>query len=217
MGADFSVEVFDWNQVEQAKSLGTGTIELAELEPFQGTESHIILSTPKGGEKGAIRLRLMFQPEIIAKARKNTSTFSAAGRAMTQLGGLPVGAGKGVISGVGHGISGVGSGVGSLFGKKEKDFAKQNGGQPPVPNLPSGQASHPIGHPEAASTANETASSNGNGLGTTSMEPGSLKVTVLNAKDLSITDSKAYCSLRLGDKEQKTKHSGKTAAPEWLV
>lgn len=206
MGADFTVEVFDWNQVEQAKSLGTGTIELAEIEPFQGIEKHVILSTEKNGQKGAIRIRLMFTPEIIAKARKNTSTFSAAGRAMTQFGGLPVGAGKGVIAGVG-------AGVGSLFGKKEKDIAKQNGGPPPVPNLPSGQASHPIGQPEALSTSAETASSNGHGQ--TSTEPGSLKVTVLNAKDLSIADSKAYCSLRLGDKEQKTKHSGKTAAPEW--
>ncbi|KAF7975752.1 hypothetical protein HWV62_8539 [Athelia sp. TMB] len=206
VGANFTVEVFDWNQVEQAKSLGSGTIELADLEPFQGTESHIVLSTPKGGQKGEVRIRLMFQPEIIAKARKNTSTFSAAGRAMTQLGGLPmgaaVGAGKGVISG-----------VGGIFGKKEKDFAKQNGGVPPVPNLPSGQASHPIGQPETLSTSADNATLASNGHGNT--EPGTLRVTVLNAKDLSISDSKAYCSLRIGDKEYKTKHSGKTAAPEW--
>ena len=51
----------------------------------------------------------MFQPEIIVKSRKNTSTFSTAGRAMTQFGGLPVQAGKGVF----HGVTGVFKGKGS--------------------------------------------------------------------------------------------------------
>jgi C2 domain len=157
----------------------------------------------------------MFQPEIIAKSRKNTSTFSAAGRAMTQIGGLPVGAGKGVLQG-----------VGGIFSKKEKDFAKvkDNNGLPPVPHLPSGQASHPVGQPDSLATSAEAGafgsaaavfpSTNTNG---DKSEPGTLRITVLNAKDLSATDSKPYCSLRVGDKEQKTKHAGKTASPEWSV
>ena len=214
VGADFTVEVFDWNQVEQAKSLGVGKIELAELEPFQGIERVVNLSSPRHGQKGEIRVRLMFQPEIIAKSRKNTSTFSSAGRAMTQIGGLPVGAGKGVL----NEISGI-------FGKKEKEKAKVDNGVPPVPHLPSGQASHPIGHPETLATSAEAGGFGGpastfppagsNESSDNKTEPGTLRVTVLHAKDLPATDSKPYCSLRIGDKEQKTKHTARTATPEW--
>jgi len=149
---------------------------------------------------------MLFQPEIIAKSRKNTSTFSSAGRAMTQLGGLPVGAGKGVLQG-----------VGGIF-KKDKDNAKQkdDGGLPPIPDVPAGQASHPIGQPEAlVASASASGATAANGNGSNNREPGTLRVTIMDAKDLAMNDSKAYCSLRVGDKEHKTKHASKTAAPEW--
>jgi hypothetical protein len=139
----------------------------------------------------------MFQPEIIAKSRKSTSTFSTAGRAMTQFGGLPVSAGKGVL----HGVTGV-------FKRKDDDHVP-----PPVPDIPSGQASHPIGQPDtlyasAPSTSHETSPSS---------EPGTLRVTLLDAKDLSGGESKPYATIRLGDKEFKTKPTHKTATPEWCV
>lgn len=120
--ADFFIEIYDWNQVEQAKLLGTGTVTLFDLEPFVGTERWIPLATDKHGSQGEIRVNLLFTPEIIAKTRKNTSTFSTAGRAMTQISTLPVGATKGVV----HGIEGVGKHFGSIF--KRKDYAKPNGG-----------------------------------------------------------------------------------------
>jgi len=206
VGADFTVELFDWNQVEQAKSLGSGKIDLAGLEPFESTDSVISLSSPKHGQKGEVRVRMLFQPEIVAKSRKNTSTFSAAGRAMTQLGGLPVGAGKGVLQG-----------VGGIF-KKDKDHTKHKdeSGLPPIPDIPAGQASHPIDQPNALATSAITGGATvANGNMPNNKEPGTLRVTVLDAKDLSMTDSKAYCSLRIGDKEHKTKHASKTATPEW--
>jgi hypothetical protein len=37
----------------------------------------------------------------------------------------------------------------------------------------------------------------------------------MNAKGLSANDYKPYVILRVGDKEFKTKHVGKTASPEW--
>jgi Ca2+-dependent lipid-binding protein len=212
------VEIFDWNQVEQAKSLGIGHIDLTELEPFQGTESVVKLTSQKYGQKGEVRIRLMFQPEIIVKSRKNTSTFSAAGRAMTQIGVLPVGAAVGAGKGVLHEIGGI-------FGKKEREKLKDDNGLQPVPNLPAGQASVPIGQPDGLALAADavglggasliSSSANANGSSGNRTEPGSLRVTVLEAKDLSVTDCKPYCSLRIGDKEQKTKHAGKTSAPEW--
>ncbi len=43
---------FDWNQIERAKSLGVGRLELADLEPFAAVERTILLSHDKHGEQG---------------------------------------------------------------------------------------------------------------------------------------------------------------------
>ncbi|TFK25271.1 hypothetical protein FA15DRAFT_668641 [Coprinopsis marcescibilis] len=99
--ADFQIELFDWNQIEQDKSIGVGRINLADLEAFKLSEREVVLSTGKYGEKGVVRVQMLFQPRIIAKERKNTATFvGAGGRAMTSLGAAPVSVGKGVIQGV---------------------------------------------------------------------------------------------------------------------
>jgi len=200
-GADFSIEIFDWNQIEQAKSLGSANIELADLEPFQGTERVLNLVSPKHGAAGQVRIRMMFEPEIIAKARKNTSTFSTAGRAITQIGGMPIGAGKGVL----HGATG-------LFKKDKGDKEKEE-----VPPIPTGQASQPVGLSDhlQGSGGNAIQSNTADTGDDSSSEPGTLKVTVLDAKDLPVSDAKAYVTIRVGDKEHKTKHAHKTATPEW--
>jgi Ca2+-dependent lipid-binding protein len=199
VAADFSVEIFDWNQIEAAKYLGGAKIELSDIEPFQAVERSLKLVINKLGEKGQIRLRLVFQPEIIVKSRKNTSTFTSAGRAMTQIGGLPVDAGKGVLRG-----------VAGVFKRGDRDHAEVA----TIPDVHSGQASQPVGiseHLEAVSTSfpstppNEVATN----------EPGALRVTVLDAKDFNAGEIKPYVVLRLGDKEFKTKHTSKTATPEW--
>lgn len=201
MGANFELEVFDWNQIEQAKSLGSGTLNLETLEPFIGLEQEVPLSHAKHGDKGSVRVMLTFRPEIIAKARKNTSTFSTAGRAMTQIGHLPVGAGKGVISG-----------VTSVFrrGGSDSDSASDK-------DAPSGQASAPVGSANLMPASATYPAVNGNGAANGSAsEPGTLKVTILDAKDLSTSDVKPYVVVRVGDKEHKTKHI-KSATPEWYV
>ncbi|KAJ7596712.1 C2 domain-containing protein [Mycena floridula] len=200
VGANFTVEIFDWNQIEQAKSLGAATIDLSELEPFHAVEREFALSSAKHGDQGHVRVRLMFQPEIIAKSRKNTSTFSTAGRAMTQFGGLPVTAGKGVL----HGVTGV--------------FKKQKDEELPIPAssaIPSGQASHPIGQVNSMVASAFPPSPSAEVPPSGHQEPGTLRLTVVDGKDLGSSDLKPYVTVRVGDKEQKTKHSGKTATPEW--
>ncbi|KAM5532785.1 hypothetical protein V8D89_013582 [Ganoderma adspersum] len=193
-GANFMLEVFDWNQIEQAKSLGSCRVDLDDIEPFTATERTVSLSHAKHGEKGEIRLRLLFTPEIIAKARKNTSTFSNAGRAMTQIGALPMGAGKGVI----HGVTGV-------FRRRN---SQSSGSSDEGRELPAGVVSKPDA--EGGAAAFPTGGANGQG-----QEPGTLRVIVKDAKDLSTADIKPYVLIRVGDKEHKTKHSHKTATPEW--
>ncbi|KAF7367225.1 hypothetical protein MSAN_00784300 [Mycena sanguinolenta] len=189
VAADFSVEIYDWNQLGTAESLGAAQIALADLEPFEPVDRTYDLHSPQG-QYGHVRLRLLFTPEIIAKSRKTTSTFSSAGRAMTQFGGLPVTAGKGVL----HGVTGV-------FKKGNKDEESQ---PPPVPDVAvaPGQASHPIGQPDTLradgySTSHENLPSS---------EPGTLRVTVLDAKDLSSGDTKPYATIRIGDKEYKKRN-----------
>ncbi|KAI0067953.1 tricalbin [Artomyces pyxidatus] len=216
VGADFRVEIFDWNQIEQAKSLGFAQISLEDIEPFNAVERNVTLSSDKHGEKGQIRVSLMFQPEIIAKSRKNTSTFSAAGRAMTSIGTAPLSAGKGVF----HGVTGVfkkGKDGDQENGLLQNGLAAQNGHAGPqnTQDLQGSQVSQPVGGDRMGAPG--IVSNPMNGSGSPPPEFGNLRVTVLDAKDLSPgSDSvKPYVSLRFGDKEHKTKHAGKTVAPEW--
>ncbi|KAJ7225891.1 C2 domain-containing protein [Mycena pura] len=192
VAADFSVEVFDWNQIGTAETLGVAQIPLADIEPFESVERTLDLVSSKG-QYGHVRVRLVFQPEIIARSRKSTSTFSTAGRAMTQFGGLPVQAGKGVL----HGVTGV-----FKKGGKEDEAAAI------AAEVPTGQASHPVGQ-------NDTLHADVSHEILPSSEPGTLRVTVLDAKDLSSSDCKPYATIRVGDKECKTKPTHKTATPEW--
>ena len=199
--------------------MGTGQIELADLEPITATERIIKLAHQKHGESGEIRIRLLFTPEIIAKSRKNTSTFSSAGRAVTQIGAIPFGAGKGVV----HGVGKVGHTVGGVF---RRDHAKNDSENSQTITMP--EQSFPTGQ-ISAPTASTTNTVNGTvfpsrpttldqGEGAAPIEPGSLRVTVLSAKDLIMPDGdlpKPYVVLRVGDKEHKTKHAGKGINAEW--
>lgn len=193
--------MFDWNQIEQAKSLGTARIDLEEIEPFTSTERILPLTSAKHGTHGQIRVRLLFHPEILAKSRQKTSTFSSAGRAVTQIGTLPVSAGKGVFQG-----------VAGVFKRGDKD----NDELPPVPDLPAGQSSHPVTGPLSAAAQSEPFPQSKFSMDGAPLQPGTLKVTILGAKDFCTSETKAYVTLRVGDKEFKTKHSHqKSASPEW--
>jgi len=98
--------------------------------------------------------------------------------------------------------------VTGVFKKGNKDEDPQ---APPMPDVPPGQASHPIGQPDTL-RADAYSMSHEN---LPSSEPGTLRVTVLDAKDLSSGDTKPYATIRVGDKEYKTKPTHKTTTPEW--
>ncbi|KAF5313977.1 hypothetical protein D9611_006774 [Ephemerocybe angulata] len=206
VGSEFKVELFDWNQIEQAKSLGEGVIDLARIEAFELSEQNIPLYTPKHGQKGHVRVRLVFQPAIIAKTRKNTSTLTSTGRALTQIGGLPARGGTRVLN------------VFKRNKQKGESTADLSALPEPAPvsQVPSGQASKPIGAGDEQLNAGVAAfPSMENGYQVTGAEPGTLRVTVVDAKDLGSSDWKPYVTFRVGDKEHKTKHTGRTATPEW--
>ncbi|KAK7694283.1 hypothetical protein QCA50_001464 [Cerrena zonata] len=224
VGSDFWLELFDWNQIEQAKSLGKARIDLEQLEPFESVEQVVHLSSPKHGDKGTVRVRLLFSPEIILKERKNTSTFNTAGRAATQIGHIPMSAGRGVV----HGVTGVfrrGKGTNSNASEDDDDgpLTATLDKTPTVSRFLGRKPSTASINEQQAIRAGTVSTGNGN-LGVeqnadspngSHFEPASVRVSILSCKDLSQSDVKPYATVRVGDKEYKTKHSQKTSCPEW--
>lgn len=226
MGSDFWIELFDWNQIEQAKSLGKARIDLEQLEPFESVEQIVHLSSPKHGDKGTVRVRLLFSPEIILKERKNTSTFNTAGRAATQIGHIPMSAGRGVVQGV-TGVFRRGKGTNSNASESEEDgertpatatldktptisrFLGKKPSMASIHEMPSIRAG-------TATVGNGSLGADQNTDGS-SLEPSAVRVSVLSCKDLSQSDVKPYATVRVGDKEYKTKHGQKTSCPEWYM
>jgi Ca2+-dependent lipid-binding protein len=105
--AEFVVEVYDWDFGGGDDFLGRASIDLSELEPFQLKN----ISVPLDGKSGELKLKLLFKPAYITRARRGTSgTFGGgAGRVVTGIAGAPVKV-------VGTGVKGVGKGVGVAAG-----------------------------------------------------------------------------------------------------
>ncbi|KEP55097.1 calcium-independent phospholipase A2-gamma [Rhizoctonia solani 123E] len=196
VGADFSLEVFDWNQGEAAKSLGSGQIELADLAPFEVTVREIALSSAKHGEKGIVQIRMVFRPEIITKF------YATAGPAMTEVGGVHLGAGRA---------------MGRKTSGRDKDSSEELHEVPPfAPDT------------EADAAADGNGATNGSvgpasGLAVKPPPlpipgPGALKVTLHRAKGLAGIEegdvAKPYVIMKIGDKDHKSSHV-KSNTPEW--
>ncbi|EUC66897.1 tricalbin-3 protein, putative [Rhizoctonia solani AG-3 Rhs1AP] len=196
VGADFSLEVFERNQAEAAKSLGLGQIELADLVPFKATVREIALSSEKHGEKGIVRIRMVFRPEIITKF------FTTAGPAMTEVGGVHLEAGRA---------------MGRKTSGRDKDSSEELHEVPPF--APDTEA-------DAAADGNgATNGSVGPASGLVVKPPpspipglGTLKVTLHKAKHLTGIEegdvAKPYVIMKIGDKFHKSSHV-KSNTPEW--
>ncbi|KAF2124600.1 tricalbin [Dothidotthia symphoricarpi CBS 119687] len=98
--ADFVVNVFDWDFGDRSDFLGKSHINLEILEPFQTREVTLALD----GKSGAIRLRMLFKPDYVMRARQGSSTFSGTFAVPGKVIGAPV-------KGVGKGAALVGGGV----------------------------------------------------------------------------------------------------------
>ena len=206
--------------------MGKATINLADLEPFEGVERTLSLSSVKRGEVGSVKVFLLFEPAMIMKTRKNTSAVAGAGRAMTQVGTMPLAAGRTLTHGAGGALKG-------LFKKESRESTKGVIMPPAAPEVPrtpdppAGQDSTPLPPPAEAN--------GGPGIPTLPINPllpisspvtvdeqlpigvGSLRITVISGKDISNGGEvvKPYVALKFGDKERETKHTAKTTTPEW--
>ena len=187
-------------------------------------EKTVYLQHAKLGNKASIRLRFLFTPEVITKSRKPTSTFSTAGRAMTQIGAAPVGVSKSVVSGVGVGVGVVGGVVGknvmSLFKKEgSRAIAEEQLVQGVLSVSPDTASDPQLAQNGAASGSGVQSLPSPPFSGVNSMTlPGTLRVEVVGGSDLTGGDGdlvKPYVIASVGETEQKTKHVSKTNNPVW--
>lgn len=89
--ADFKCDVYDWDFGDKADFLGSTTLNLEVLEPFQPQEMHYTLD----GKSGVLRLKMMFKPTYVTRSRQGSSTFSGTFAPAGRVVGAPVkGVGK---------------------------------------------------------------------------------------------------------------------------
>jgi Ca2+-dependent lipid-binding protein len=99
--ADFKVKVYDWDFGDKADFLGQAAINLDILEPFQQKEVTLGLD----GKSGSVRLRMLFKPDYVVRARQGSSTFSGTFAVPGKVIGAPVkGVGKGAVL-IGGGVA----------------------------------------------------------------------------------------------------------------
>lgn len=56
--------VLDWDRLGKSDKLGSGMIDLVNIEPFQATKQTVKLATSDGVEHGSIDIRMVFRPEV---------------------------------------------------------------------------------------------------------------------------------------------------------
>ena len=107
--AKFRVRVFDYDFGDKADLLGEAAINLEMLDPIQPQEIVLTLD----GTSGVLRLKLLFKPDYVTRARQGSSTFHGTFAAPGKVIGAPVkGVGKvggGVVKGASflrHGFKG---------------------------------------------------------------------------------------------------------------
>ncbi|KAH7050930.1 C2 domain-containing protein [Linnemannia elongata] len=104
----FTFEVFDWNQLSTAKSLGVGSLDLRSIQLVLPNEFLVPLQNKHN--QGEVQLRLKFIPEFLSSNKSKTgfgSTFIGGGVNMVASGGNMIG--QAGITGVGAVAGGVGA------------------------------------------------------------------------------------------------------------
>ncbi|KAF7531281.1 hypothetical protein G7054_g9026 [Neopestalotiopsis clavispora] len=119
--AKFGVKVYDYDFADKPDYLGGASINLEHLDPFKAKEVKLLLD----GKSGSIRLRLLFRPDYVTRARLGTGTFSGTfggpGRIVTGVAGAPIKGGAAVAGVVGHGVGKGASFIKRGFTGRKKD------------------------------------------------------------------------------------------------
>ncbi|KAJ5201479.1 Tricalbin [Penicillium cinerascens] len=192
IGADFHVDVYDWDFGDKADWLGSAKIDLESLQPFEANE----ITLPLDGKSGVIRMKLLFKPSYVVRSRQGSSTFSGTFAMPGKIVGAPV-KGVGFVGGnVVRGASFLKHGV-MRMGKKDKhgddaaslapstvdETSERTGGLAPAAPLVDGDSSPST--PKEHSRNRSTASNYGDRLsaaGTTGRgDMGTANITIVSA------------------------------------
>lgn len=158
--ARFQVKVYDWDFGDKADFLGQADINLTMIEPF--SQQEVVLGLD--GKSGTIRLKLLFKPDYVTRARQGSSTFHGTFAAPGKIVGAPVkGVGKGAVF-VGGNVAKGASFLGRGFRRRKsivqteapEEERNSPGAVPPVPNIPD---AHMGRNGEGPSTPNMRSSS----------------------------------------------------------
>ncbi|KAL0082033.1 C2 domain-containing protein [Phycomyces blakesleeanus] len=161
IGAVLIAEVFDWDQIGKNELIGRAEITFAGdlVESFAAKDIEVSL-----GSDSKLRVRLLWQPQLLARKRTGTNIFSATTRIFTSAPGAAVGAGLGaggkVLGGgvkvLGGGVKAIGGGIrgiGKLGSGSSSKKSNTSDNVPPVPSIPSPpQVSSPLSSEPSPST-----------------------------------------------------------------
>ncbi|KAG0048154.1 hypothetical protein BGZ83_006833 [Gryganskiella cystojenkinii] len=104
----FSFDVFDWNQLQSAKSLGAGAIDLREIQLVLPNDYQIPLQNKHN--QGEVQMRIKFIPEFLSANKRKSglgATFLGNGVGLVAHGGHAIGSAG--VAGVGAVVGGVGA------------------------------------------------------------------------------------------------------------
>ncbi|KAI8145238.1 C2 domain-containing protein [Fennellomyces sp. T-0311] len=227
-------EVFDWDQIGKDTSLGECEIPFSgeQLESFGARDFEVPLN--KGG---SLRVRMLWQPQLLARKRTGTSLFGSTTKIFTSAPGAAFGVGKDVVgAGFGAGTKVIGTGgkvIGggvSAIGSGIRGIGRLGGGGSKREKSSDSSESSSINQqqPVPVPTASTTSTVDQRGSMDSSMSPqqrsgdvsGTVNVTLLGARNLSAKDksgtSDPYARVRVGGRVVfKTKTVKKSLQPEW--
>ncbi|KAI8138974.1 hypothetical protein BJV82DRAFT_628590 [Fennellomyces sp. T-0311] len=204
--ASFRIEVFDWNQIQGDEPIGSGGITLRGdmVESFAAKEVSIPLDGV-AGVTGSVRVRFLWQPQLLARRKTETSVLGSTTRIGTNLSMSSTSSDP--------------ANNGPRPMKSVSSLALSEGG------IHSGTASENGSFVLKRSSTDlnsiaTTLEDDGQGLSGTAGVDGTLTVRIIEARGLRGVDksgtSDPYVRVRLDGKSvYKTKTISKTLAPTW--
>lgn len=231
--SNFRVKVFDHDFGDRSDLLGEASVNLEILETFKPQEVVLTLD----GTSGVLRLRLLFKPDYVSRARQGSSTFHGTFAAPGKVIGAPVKGvakvGGGVVKGAAflrHGFKGRKASGGLVNSNGYIDSEDKEGDDDGValgmPQNPGPVFQAPTGSPSARPSAPQTPMTPPHGrtssFGAASMasaaggtpnkaEPGTATFSVLSASGWQGSSKLQVFIKQIGPKGAKDVHKTKGA------
>lgn len=207
IGADFHVDVYDWDFGDKADLLGSAKIDLESLEPFQSQEVTLDLD----GKSGAIRLKLLFKPNYVMRSRQGSSTFSGTFATPGKIVGAPVKGVGFVGGGVLKGGKFLGQGIKSLVHRDHDNASvKSHDAGAEELEVPKVQGEDNGHHSRTRSTASQLSERRvPSGAAASITDGGTATISIVSASDFPPSANVRVILKALGPKGAKEIHKTK--------